>query len=163
MGCDQQRTAEACGLAGQSAQNNLCAALLDSVITFDEFNSKLITLDQFVVGFAEMAKTFAGGIATAFTNMDTCIAAGVTERISGIDSGLPETRFKSIGKVVSNTGTTIKNALTAAAPVAAAPAANLDTLAVATIGVGTTVAAYKIMLPVTVSPQLVCSSGWVCH
>lgn len=140
MGYALQKTAEAFGYAGQSAQNELYAALLDGAITFDQFNTKLIELDQSVGGFAEMAKTSTGGIATAFTNMNTRIAAGVTEIISATDSGLSETRFKSIENVISSTGTNIKKALTSAAGAFKFAAQNIEPL---TIGVLAFAAAWK--------------------
>jgi len=149
MGYALQKTAEAFGYAGQSAQNELYAALLNGAITFDQFNTKLIELDQSVGGFAEMAKTSTGGIATAFTNMRTRIAAGVTEIISAIDSGLSETRFKSIENIISTTGTNIKNELAGVAGVFEFVASKADFLVPAIIAVFTAFAAYKIIGSVT--------------
>ena len=112
MGYALQKTAEAFGFAGKSAQRDLYSALLSGTITFEQFNKKIIDLNRGVGGFAEMAMTSSGGIATAFTNMHTRVAAGVTEVINAIDRGLSKTRFKSIENIINSTGTAIKNALT---------------------------------------------------
>lgn len=144
MGFALQKTAEAFGFAGASAQKDLYAALRDGLITFDQFNAKLVELDQGVGGFAEMAKTSTGGIATAFTNMNTRIAAGVTEVIAGIDRGFSQTRFKSIENIISSTGTAIKNILTSAAGAFEFLASKADILVPALVAVGATVTAWKI-------------------
>lgn len=115
MGYALQKTAEAFGFAGESAQNDLYAALRDGDITFSQFNAKIVELDGAVGGFAEMAKTSTGGIATAFTNLKTRTAAGLTEIIGAIDRGLSKTKFKSIENIISSTGTAIKNTLTSMA------------------------------------------------
>ena len=140
MGFALQKTAEAFGYAGSSAQNELYAALRDGVITFDQFNAKVVELNGGVGGFAEMAKTSTGGIATAFTNMNTRIAAGVTEVIAGIDRGFSQTRFKSIENIISSTGTAIKNILTGLAGAFEFVAKNIEPL---TIGVIAFAAAWK--------------------
>ena len=41
-----QKTAEAMGFVGKSAQRDLYAALKDGTVTFDQFNDKLIELEQ---------------------------------------------------------------------------------------------------------------------
>lgn len=149
MGYALQKTAEAFGYAGQSAQNELYAALLSGAITFDQFNTKLIELDQSVGGFAEMAKTSTGGIATAFTNMRTRIAAGVTEIIAGVDRGLSETRFKSIENIISTTGTNVKKALTSVAGVFEVVAASSDVLVPSIMILGSAFVALKVQAAVS--------------
>lgn len=144
MGYALQKTAEAFGYAGQSAQNDLYAALLNGVITFDQFNAKLVELDQAVGGFAEVAKQSTGGIATAFTNMKTRIATGVTAIIEGIDNGLSQTRFKSIENIVSSSGTVIKNVLTSIAGAFEFVASKADILVPAIIAVGAATTTYKV-------------------
>lgn len=144
MGYALQKTAEAFGYAGQSAQNDLYAALLNGVITFDQFNAKLVELDQAVGGFAEVAKQSTGGIATAFTNMKTRIATGVTAIIDGIDNGLSQTRFKSIENIVSSSGTVIKNVLTSIAGAFEFVASKADILVPAIIAVGAATTTYKV-------------------
>jgi tape measure domain-containing protein len=111
MGYALQRTAEAFGFAGESAQNDLYRALKEGEITFDQFNSKIIELNAGVGGFEEMARNATGGIGTAFTNMRTRIAAGVTDIIAAIDKGFSQTRFKSIENIINTTSTTIRKVL----------------------------------------------------
>ncbi|MDL2273454.1 tape measure protein [Oscillospiraceae bacterium OttesenSCG-928-G22] len=140
MGYALNKTAEAFGFVGASAQNDLYAALRDGVITFTEFNAKIVGLNAGIGGFAEMAKTSTGGIATAFTNMRTRIAAGMTEVIAAIDRGLSETKFKSIENIISSTGTAIKTVLTSVAGAFEFVAKNIEPL---TIGVIAFAAAWK--------------------
>ena len=144
MGYALQKTAEAFGFAGASAQNDLYAALRDGVITFDQFNAKLVELDQGVGGFAEMAKTSTGSIATAFTNMQTRIAAGVTEVIAGIDRGFSQTRFKSIENIINTTGSAIKSVLTGLAGAFEFVASKADILVPAIVAVGAATISYKV-------------------
>lgn len=157
MGYALQKTAEAFGFAGQSAQNDLYAALKDGDITFTEFNAKLVELDQAVGGFADMAKTSTGGIATAFTNMKTRIAAGVAEVISALDRGFAQTRFKSIENIISSTGTVVKNALSNMAGAFEFVAANSETLIPLLVSIGAAVTAWKIgaiLLPIVQGFQM---------
>lgn len=144
MGFALQKTAEAFGFAGSSAQQSLYAALRDGEITFTQFNTKIVELDQAVGGFAEVAKTSTGGIATAFANMRTRIAAGVTEVIAGIDRGFSQTRFKSIENIVSSTGTAIKSILTSLAGAFEFVASKADILVPTLIAVGAAVTAWKV-------------------
>ena len=82
------KTAEAFGYAGASAQNDLYSALQDGTITFDQFNSKLIELNNGVGGFAELAKTATGGIKTGFTNATTAIVRGSEAIVAATDEAV---------------------------------------------------------------------------
>lgn len=62
----------------------------------ETFNQKLIELDAGVGGFAEMAQTSSGGIATAWTNAKTAIVRETADIVDGIDKGRSKMRFKSI-------------------------------------------------------------------
>ena len=88
MGVALNKTAEAFGFAGESAQNDLYEALKEGHITFDEFNAKLIELSEAQGGFAEMALEASGGIKTAWTNLRTWIVTGVADVIGAIDEAL---------------------------------------------------------------------------
>src|SRR5690554_3521945 len=83
-----RKTAEAFGFTGESATNDFYDALKSGEITMDEFNAKLIELDQAQGGFAETAQTAAGGIKTAWTNFRTWIVMGVADIIAAIDNAL---------------------------------------------------------------------------
>ncbi len=113
MGFALQRTAEAFGFAGESAQNDLYAALKNGNISFDQFNAKLIELNNGVGGFAELAQTSSGGISTAWTNLQTALVRGTAEIVKSIDSGLSETRFGSIEKVINGMKDGVYKVLTA--------------------------------------------------
>lgn len=88
MGPALNKVAEAFGFTGASAKNDLYEALKEGHITFDEFNAKIIELNNAQGGFAEMAQTSAGGIRTAITNMRTWFVMGVTDILKAIDEAL---------------------------------------------------------------------------
>lgn len=82
------KTAEAFGFTGERATLDFYEALKSGEITMSEFNAKLIELDQAQGGFAETAQTAAGGIKTAWTNLQTWIVTGVASIIGAIDEAL---------------------------------------------------------------------------
>lgn len=82
------KTAEAFGYAGASAQRDLYNALKEGHITFDEFTAKLIELNEGVGGFAEMAKESTTGIATSWQNVKTAVVKGVADVVGAIDEAL---------------------------------------------------------------------------
>ncbi|MGN7183682.1 phage tail protein [Cytobacillus kochii] len=104
MGVALNDTAKAFGFAGTSAQNDLYAALQSGEITFQDFNDKIIELNEGVNGFAERAKTSTSGIRTAWTNMQTAVVRGVTNIITAIDEVLKNTPLKSIENIITTTG-----------------------------------------------------------
>src|SRR5699024_8807619 len=53
--------------------------------TMDDFNEKLIELDTAQGGFAETAQEAAGGIKTAWTNMQTWVVMGVAKILESLD------------------------------------------------------------------------------
>lgn len=83
-----RKTAEAFGFTGESATNDFYDALKSGEITMDEFNAKLIELDQAQGGFAETAQTASGGIKTAWTNLGTWIVMGIADIIAAIDEAM---------------------------------------------------------------------------
>lgn len=126
MGYALTQVAESFGYAGESAQNDLYAALKDGDITFNQFNSRLIQLNEGLGGFADMALTSTVGIKTAWTNMGTAIVRGTTTIIEALDKGLSKTKFESIQNVIETTGDAIKGAMNLAAPAIELVASNLD-------------------------------------
>nr|DAP88970.1 MAG TPA: tail tape measure [Caudoviricetes sp.] len=144
MGLALNRTAEAFGYAGESAQNDLYAALQSGEITFDQFSNKLIELNDGVGGFAEMAQVSTGGIGTAWANLQTAIVKGTTSIITAIDSGLSKTRFKSIENIISGLTDGIRKGFDAAASAVEFLASKADALVPILITVGTAVAAWKV-------------------
>ncbi|MFV0351432.1 MAG: tape measure protein [Oscillospiraceae bacterium] len=139
-----QKTAEAFGFAGSSAQNDFYKALQSGEITFDQFNAKIIELNAGTGGFAEVAKTATGGFATAWANMQTAVVRGTANIITSIDKGLSQTRFKSIETVIVSLGKNFKGALDVAADGLKLVAENADTVAlVVGVAAGATVT-YKV-------------------
>lgn len=82
------KTAEAFGFAGKSAQMDLYEALKSGEITFEDFNNKLVELNDGVGGFAELARKSTGGIATSWQNVKTAVVKGVADVIGAIDKAL---------------------------------------------------------------------------
>lgn len=82
------KTAEAFGFAGESAQNDLYEALKSGEITFDEFNSKIIELSNETGGFADLARESSTGIRTSWQNVRTAVVKGVADMIGTIDEAL---------------------------------------------------------------------------
>lgn len=130
MGLALNRVAESFGYAGESAQNDLYAALQSGEITFSQFNSRLIQLNEGVGGFADLAKTSSTGIKTAWTNMGTALVRGTATIIESIDRGLSKTKIKSIQNVIETTGKGIESAMKLAAPAIELVASNADVLVV---------------------------------
>lgn len=138
-----QTTAEAFGFAGTTAQSEFYAALQSGEITMTQVSEKLIELNSQTGGFAEVAKTATGGIGTAMTNLKTRTVAGVTEIVEAFDSGLSQTRFKSIENIINSASEFIKDALTSVAGAVEVVAANFDLLVPAAGIVGGLFVAFK--------------------
>jgi tape measure domain-containing protein len=101
------KTAEAFGYTGESgkaATQELYDALKSGKITFDDFNKQIVNLNEGVGGFAELAQDATDGIRTAWTNMGTDVAKGVTSIIESIDSVLADTPLKSIANIIDQIG-----------------------------------------------------------
>lgn len=130
MGLALNRVAESFGYAGESAQNDLYAALQSGEITFSQFNSRLIQLNEGVGGFADLAQTSSVGIKTAWTNMGTAMVRGTATMIEALDKGLSKTKFESIQNVIETTGEVIEDAMNLAAPAIELVASNADVLVV---------------------------------
>ncbi|HAM79604.1 tape measure protein [Ornithinibacillus bavariensis] len=111
MGVALNDVAKAFGYAGASAQNDLYEALKSGDITFDQFNKKLIELNNQTGGFADRALTASGGIRTAWTNMKTAVVRGVTNIIAAIDEFLADTSLQSIENIITNMGKKFFNVL----------------------------------------------------
>lgn len=82
------KTAEAFGYTGRSAQNDLYDALKEGELTFDQFNNKLIELSTATGGFADMARESSTGIATSWQNVRTAVVKGLADMIDVIDQSL---------------------------------------------------------------------------
>jgi len=67
---------------GESAQNDLYAALQSGDVTFKEFNAQLVELSEETGGFADRAKTASSGIATSLSNLRYAVAIGIANMIA---------------------------------------------------------------------------------
>lgn len=94
------KVAESFGYAGASAKTDLYDALKDGTITFDEFNDKLMELNDGVGGFAEMAKINSEGIKTSFGNISNAVAKGLANTMSAIDRSLESLGFDNMAKLI---------------------------------------------------------------
>lgn len=83
---------------GVESVNDLYAALKGGYITFDDFNGRLIELNEGVGGFAELAQKNSAGIRTSFSNIKTAVVKGVANVITAIDTGLQDAGLGSIAE-----------------------------------------------------------------
>lgn len=83
---------------GVTSVNELYDALKAGEITFDEFNDRLIELNEGVDGFAELAKKNSAGIQTSFDNIKTAVVKGLANVIRAIDDGLQNAGLGSIAE-----------------------------------------------------------------
>lgn len=115
MGPALYEIAAAFGYAGSSAQNDLYDALRDGLITFDQFNDKLIELDSGVNGFAERARTASAGVGTSLENLQTAVVRGMEKVIRAADSSLTEAGFPNFQQALEMTKTKVNETFTYAA------------------------------------------------
>lgn len=83
---------------GVTSVNELYDALKAGNITFDEFNDRLIELNEGVDGFAELAKKNSAGIQTSFANIKTAVVKGLANVITAIDEGMQNAGLGSIAE-----------------------------------------------------------------
>lgn len=80
-----QKTAEAMGYTGKSAQRDLYAALKEGTVTFDEFQNKLIELGTGTGDLAKLAKENSLGLATSFSNLKNSISKNLSNILTKFD------------------------------------------------------------------------------
>lgn len=95
---------------GVNSANDLYDALKKGDITFDDFNGRLIELNEGVGGFAELAKKNSAGIRTSFSNIKTAVVKGLANVITAIDEGMQNAGLGSIAENFNK----IKNAVNVA-------------------------------------------------
>lgn len=83
---------------GVNSVNELYDALQSGDITFDDFNSRLIKLNEGVGGFAELARKNSAGIKTSFANIKTAVTKGLANVFSAIDAGMKNAGLGSIAE-----------------------------------------------------------------
>lgn len=105
MGYALRETANAMGYTGDSAVNDLYAALQSGEVTFDEFNAKLVELDQATGGFGDTAATASAGIGTSMSNAQTAIVKNLANIISAINgSGAISGFFDGLKNLINQVG-----------------------------------------------------------
>lgn len=93
-----QKTAEAMGYVGESAQRDLYGALKEGEITFKDFQNQLIELGTGTGELAELAKINSEGIATSFGNLRNTASKGLANIIKDLDNLSVAVTGKNIAK-----------------------------------------------------------------
>lgn len=104
-----QKTAEAMGFVGKSAQRDLYAALKNGTVTFDQFQDKLIELGTGTGTLAGLAKENSLGIATSFNNLKNAVAKNVANIITKVDDITKKMTGKTIAQNVDSLKVVINN------------------------------------------------------
>ena len=104
-----QKTAEAMGFTGKSAQRDLYAALKDGTVTFDQFQDKLIELGTGTGTLAGLAKENSLGIATSFNNLKNAVAKNVANIITKVDEITKKMTGKTIAQNIDGLKVVINN------------------------------------------------------
>lgn len=101
MGPALYDVAQGFGIASGSSQE-LYDKMQSGEITFDQFNAKIIELNEGVNGFAERARTASGGIGTALANIQTAFVRGTTIIIEATDKMLEDNGFPKLEDMINN-------------------------------------------------------------
>ena len=104
-----QKTAEAMGFVGKSAQRDLYAALKNGTVTFDQFQDKLIELGTGTGTLAGLAKENSLGIATSFNNLKNAVAKNMANIITKVDEITKKMTGKTIAQNVDSLKVVINN------------------------------------------------------
>lgn len=119
-----QKTAEAMGFVGETAQRDLYSALKDGNITFREFQNQLIDLGTGTGELAELARVNSEGIATSFGNLKNAASKGLATVITSFDNLSKKVTGKNIAQnldglkgAVNTTFKVISSSIEATAPV----------------------------------------------
>lgn len=97
-----QKTAEAMGYTGKSAQRDLYAALKEGTVTFDQFQDKLIELGTGTGMLASLAKENSLGIKTSFGNLRNAVSKGMANTLTAIDKVVQALTGKSIAQNIDS-------------------------------------------------------------
>lgn len=119
-----QKTAEAMGFVGKTAQKDLYAALQSGEKTFDEFNDALIELGTGTGILADLARTNSEGIATSFSNLKNATVKGLANMLDALNEVSKAATGKSIAKnldglkvIVNATFSTLNNMISKSTPI----------------------------------------------
>nr|DAM27798.1 MAG TPA: tail tape measure [Caudoviricetes sp.] len=106
-----QKTAEAMGYTGKSAQRDLYAALQSGEVTFEEFNDQIIKLGTGTGMLAGLAKENSMGIATSFGNLRNAVAKNVANMITKLDEITQKLTGKTIAQNIDSLKVLINTAM----------------------------------------------------
>lgn len=104
-----QKTAEAMGYTGKSAQQDLYAALQDGTVTFDQFQDKLIELGTGTGDLDKLAKENSLGIATSFSNLKNSISKNLAKVLEKFDLIVKSLTGKTIAQNIDSLKGIINN------------------------------------------------------
>lgn len=104
-----QKTAEAMGFVGKSAQRDLYAALKNGTVTFDQFQDKIIELGTGTGMLAGLAKENSLGIATSFNNLRNAVAKNMANIITKVDEITKKMTGKTIAQNIDSLKVVINN------------------------------------------------------
>ena len=105
-----QKTAEAMGYTGKTAQRDLYSALKEGEVTFDQFTDSLIELGTGTGDLAELAKENSLGIATSFGNLRNAVTKGMANVIDKFN----ELTKKLTGKTIAQNIDSLKGVINSA-------------------------------------------------
>lgn len=108
-----QKTAEAMGYVGSTAQRELYTALKEGKITFKDFQNQLIELGTGTGVLADLAKENSMGIATSFGNLRNAVAKNVANIITKVDEMTKEVTGKSIAENIDSLKVIVNSSMTA--------------------------------------------------
>lgn len=122
-----QKTAEAMGFVGKTAQQDLYKALQQGDKTFDEFNNQLVKLGTGTGQLATLARTNSEGIATSFTNLKNAAAKGLANVLEALNNVSKQATGSTIAKNLDSLKGAVNGAfkLMVSAITASAPAVKL--------------------------------------
>lgn len=97
-----QKTAEAMGFVGETAQTDLYAALKDGKVTFKDFQNQLIKLGTGTGELAKLAKVNSEGIGTSFENLKSSIVKGLANVMTALDNATKAMTGKNIAQNIDS-------------------------------------------------------------
>src|SRR5699024_4737853 len=97
-----QKTAEAMGFVGKSAQSDIYNALKEGTVTFDQFQDKLIELGTGTGMLASLARENSLGISTSFGNLKNAVSKNVANIITKLDEIIHKLTEKTIAQHIDS-------------------------------------------------------------
>jgi len=108
-----QKTAEAMGFVGSTAQRELYNALKEGKITFRDFQNQLIELGTGTGMLADLAKENSTGIATSFGNLRNAVAKNIANIITKVDEMTQAVTGKTIAQNIDSLKAIINSSMAA--------------------------------------------------